>query len=71
MNIKCGTCVWWDNEHASITFVPALKGQTLLGFCRKHKPIIYQDRTDGFFHGAWGVVDTNECCGEYRAKDVI
>lgn len=61
---ECGDCFWWDPDYERIKFVPLLSGQTKLGFCRKHKPIIYQ--IGGFFHGDWGAVDTGEGCAEYR-----
>ena len=62
----CGDCHWWDAEHEAIKTVPLLVGQTDLGFCRKHRPIVMQ--FEGKFHGFWGAVDKDEGCAEYRDK---
>lgn len=64
----CGNCFWWDAEHSRIDFVPLLEGQTKIGFCRKHKPVIYQ--VGSFFHGGWGAVDKDEGCAEHRPLEV-
>ena len=57
---RCKMCAWWDNQHKSLDEL----GNKGLGYCRKHKPVVYQqgDR----FYGSWPIVDENDLCGEFR-----
>jgi len=37
------------------------------GYCRKHKPIIYQ--LENKYWGGWPLVDVNDFCGEFRQDE--
>jgi hypothetical protein len=57
---RCKNCAWFDREHKSLAgVVPDL------GYCRKHKPVIYQGK-DGRYYGGWPLVDECDLCGEFR-----
>lgn len=60
---RCVMCAWFDQQHKSLpTDLPNL------GYCRKHKPIVYEDGK--FYRGGWPLVDVDDFCGEFIA-DVI
>jgi len=63
---RCRACMWFDKQHKS------LSGVNLdLGYCRKHKPVIFQANigTAGDrYYGAWPLVDVDDLCGEFRAN---
>lgn len=59
VDYRCKNCIWYDTEHESLKDIP-----DNLGYCRKHKPIIYGK--DGKYYGDWPLVDKNDLCGEFR-----
>ena len=46
---RCHNCIWWDNQHPMVAFVPTIPGKLVLGFCRKHKP--GAERINGYYYG--------------------
>lgn len=72
MNKRCGSCLWWDNEHPRLKFAPAVQGIFKPGFCRKDKPGAYtltNDKKEAFAIGIQPITDTNDVCGAWRQKD--
>ena len=61
---RCHNCIWWDNQHPMVAFVPTIPGKLSLGFCRKHKP--GAEKVAGFYYGVQPVMDADEFCGEFR-----
>jgi hypothetical protein len=64
---RCKNCIWWDNQHPSVSAIPCpldlVKERP--GFCRKHKPGgVLVDR---YHFGIQPVMDADEFCGEFRA----
>jgi hypothetical protein len=60
VNYRCINCRWFDNQHKSLLTV-----SKNLGYCRKHKPVIYQTEDNRYF-GGWPLVDDDDFCGEFR-----
>jgi len=61
---RCENCMWWDNKHRSVAFIPTMSGKEQPGFCRKHKPgSVVVDR---HYFGVQPVMDAGEFCGEFR-----
>jgi len=58
---RCKNCIWFDREHKSL--LPT----DHLGYCRKHKPIVYGQ--GGKYYGGWPLVDEDDFCGEFRGDD--
>lgn len=54
----CLNCRWHDREHSSLKEV-----SDNFGYCRKHKPVIYQ--RDGRYWGGWPLTDVKDFCGEF------
>lgn len=61
---RCKNCLWWDNEHESVTSIPGQLGKVNPGFCRKHKPGSL--RIGQHYYGVQPVMDGDEFCGEFR-----
>lgn len=59
---RCHKCLWFDQKHESLTDVA-----DNYGYCRKHKPVIYQ--FEGRYYGGWPLVDVNDLCGEFRQDE--
>ena len=61
---RCKNCLWWDNEHARVDYVPAVDGIVSPGICRKHKPGAYS--VNKFLIGVQPITDLDDFCGEFR-----
>ena len=61
---RCKNCLWWDNEHISVTEIPKIVGKPFPGFCRKKRPNVIGFKDHHL--GAQPVMDENEFCGEYK-----
>lgn len=59
---RCKDCTWFDKEHESLKELNNVK----LGYCRKHKPVIFQIGRDRWWYGGWPLVDINDLCGEFK-----
>jgi len=59
--VKCSECRWSDFEHKRLKDTPGF------GYCRKHKPFVKAKA--GKYYGEWPLVDADDYCGEFRAKD--
>ena len=66
IEIRCKTCIWWDNQHQFIKEVPILFKKNNPGFCRKHKPGAVN--VNKIFYGVQPVMDADEFCGEHRKE---
>jgi len=64
INNRCKTCLWWDNQHISVTLIPEIQGKPNPGFCRKKRPNIIGFKEHHL--GAQPIMDENEFCGEYK-----
>lgn len=64
---RCKNCIWWDNQHISVKFIPKIEWKPDPGFCRKHKP--GANRVGTVYVGVQPVQDANEFCGEFRPED--
>jgi hypothetical protein len=61
---RCKNCLWFDDQHTSVQFIPKIDWKPLPGFCRKKKPgAILIDKNH---IGVQPVMDANEFCGEFR-----
>ena len=59
---RCKNCCWFDQQHRTVAeMLPDY------GYCRKHKPIIYQ--LENKYWGGWPLVDVNDFCGEFRQDE--
>jgi len=61
---RCKDCLWWDNEHLSVTFIAMVEWKPNPGFCRKKRPgaiLIEQSHI-----GVQPVMDADEFCGEFK-----
>lgn len=65
--MKCKNCRWFDNIHESLKLVPNLEGKYSIGYCRKHKPMVYGK--GAYYYSGWPVVDVDDYCGEFRKKE--
>ena len=63
---RCRKCQWFDTEHGSLELIKEelIAGKFEVGYCRKHKPIVYL--AEGKYWGGWPLVDVNDFCGEFR-----
>lgn len=63
VSFRCKKCLWFDQQHKSLP-----KDDPDLGYCRKHKPSIFQEQHGGenFYRGGWPLVDVADLCGEFR-----
>lgn len=70
-HFRCSKCLWWDDQHSSLRAFPDGVA-TNLGYCRKHKPVIYSNNnpTNIRYYGSWPLVDRNDFCGEYREDEL-
>lgn len=69
----CEVCKWWDNVHPRLEFAPKIQGIEYPGFCRKHKPGAYtatNEKKEAFAIGIQPITDKDDCCSEYRPKEV-
>ena len=64
---RCKTCIWFDKEHESVKEIKLIFGKYDVGYCRKHKPVVFP--SEGRYWGGWPLVDVNDLCGEYRKED--
>jgi len=62
----CKNCLWFDSEHFSLKTVNLLDTKTEVGYCRKHKPVIFT--SGGWYWGSWPLVDVLDLCGEFRIQ---
>ena len=62
LSYRCKICRWFDQQHKSLMEI-----SKELGYCRKHKPVIYQ--RDGQYYGGWPLVDVDDFCGEFRQDE--
>lgn len=62
---KCRECAWFDQEHFSLEEL----NNPRWGYCRKHKPVVYQVERSKWWYGGWPLVDINDTCGELRVKE--
>ena len=61
---RCKNCLWFDDKHPSVQFLPKIDWKQHPGFCRKHKPgAIMVDKSHV---GVQPVMDADEFCGEFR-----
>ncbi len=71
---RCQNCKWFDPEHESLSNLWRLHPAKKVGYCRKHKPVIYQgtEKNGQFnlYYGGWPLVDINDFCGEFRLDEV-
>ena len=35
---RCKDCIWWDDQHLSVRYIPATSEKLKPGFCRKKRP---------------------------------
>ena len=63
---RCRRCIWWDNLHPSVRYIPLELGKDELGICRKHAPGSL--RLGNYFYGVQPVMDADEFCGEFREE---
>ncbi len=61
----CIDCAWMDQEHFTLKEL----ANERWGYCRKHKPVVYQIKGDKWWYGGWPLVDINDRCGEFRPKE--
>lgn len=66
MKLKCETCTFWEADSIMLKSIPLLDGQTKLGFCRKHYPIVFPVK--GFYYTTSPTCDIDLGCGEYRGE---
>jgi hypothetical protein len=64
---RCKDCSWFDQEHESIKAVKPMVGKYEIGYCRKHRPVVFP--FENHYWGGWPLVDVNDLCGEFRAND--
>lgn len=71
IDIRCKTCIWWDNQHYSVEAminlikeVPDYLKKNNPGICRKHKPGAIN--INKIFYGVQPIMDAEEFCGEHR-----
>ena len=63
---RCKDCLWWDNKHLSVEFLPKLDWKPNPGFCRKKIPgaiLIEKSHV-----GVQPVMDADEFCAEFREE---
>ena len=64
---RCRKCIWFDSQHPSVKDIKKLIfGKYEIGFCRKHKPVIFS--LESQYWGGWPLVDVNDLCGEFREE---
>jgi hypothetical protein len=64
---RCKNCLWFDNVHESVRFLPIIEWKPNPGFCRKKRPgAILIDKSHV---GVQPVMDADEFCGEFK-KDI-
>jgi hypothetical protein len=59
---SCELCMWFDRTHTSLEGLP-----NNLGYCRKHKPVIFAK--DNRYYGGWPLVDVKDLCGEWHRDE--
>jgi len=64
---RCRNCIWFDREHESLKDVKLISGKYVVGYCRKHKPVVYS--LADLYWGGWPLVDQNDLCGEFRKQE--
>lgn len=64
---RCRNCKWWDSTHRSVELISIQLGKNTPGFCRKHKPGMFQ--IDKHYYGVQPVMDAEEFCGEFKKED--
>lgn len=62
----CKDCLWFDPEHKSLGGIRLIAGRYSVGYCRKHKPVVFQQ--EGWYWGGWPLVDELDLCGEFRQR---
>jgi hypothetical protein len=62
----CKDCHWFDQDHASLEHVKLIVGKYSVGYCRKHKPVVFLMEQQ--YWGGWPMVDELDLCGEFRSK---
>ena len=63
---RCEKCIWWDNEHLSVQYIPATREKLIPGFCRKKRPNVIMFKEHYF--GTQPVMDSKEFCGEFKGE---
>lgn len=71
---RCRDCKWFDSGHKSLVDLWDFNKLNIeVGYCRKHKPVIYQGtaRHGQFvlYYGGWPLVEINDFCGEFRQDE--
>jgi len=61
---RCKNCIWWDNEHVSVSRIPITEEKPNPGFCRKKRPNPMLFKEHHF--GVQPVMDADEFCGEFK-----
>jgi len=64
---RCKDCTWFDKEHESVKAIKKIVGKSDIGYCRKHKPVVFL--SEGHYWGGWPLVDTLDLCGEFRKEE--
>lgn len=60
VNYACSACMWCDQREP--VRQPELTEALVL--CRKHRQIVYQDKS-GYYRSAWPLVRPSDFCGEW------
>jgi hypothetical protein len=63
---RCKRCIWWDDRHRAVEYIPIQLHKTSPGICRKHKPGSL--RIGEHFYGVQPITDADDFCGEFRKE---
>lgn len=62
---RCKNCLWWDNQHEGVKYIPLIDWKATPGFCRRRRAGVV-GLGKSHHMGIHPIMDADEFCGEFK-----